>query len=143
MPEARQIAQKLRNSETQKLRTEIRRILGLCFGESKKPVQHRGAGELSRLAKQPRSGCGLDWSEATQRSVVGVQVLAVGVACTPATWRTRVWAAPTVLTSPLGGARSRYTDAACGAKARQLANSPHRLFNYFQMLVQGLSMPLS
>ena len=38
---------------------------------------------------------------------------------------------------------SEYTDAACGAKARQLANSPHRLLNYFQMLVQGLSMPLS
>ena len=106
MPEARQIAQKLRNSETQKLRTEIRRILGLCFGESKKPVQHRGAGELSRLAKQPRSGCGLDWSEATQRSVVGVQVLAVGVACTPATWRTwGVGQSPTVLARPLGVAQ--------------------------------------
>ena len=38
---------------------------------------------------------------------------------------------------------SEYTDAACGAKARQLANSPHRLLNYFQMLVQGLSMSLS
>ena len=42
--------------------------------------------------------------------MVGVQGLAVGVACTPATWRTRVWAAPTVLTSPLGGARSRGVD---------------------------------
>ena len=100
--------------------------------------------------------------------MVGVQV-AAGVACTPATWRTRVWAAPTVLTSSQG-ARSRgvdvpkalilggygfiatngfgtkcseYTDAACGAKARQLANSPHRLLNYFQMLVQSLPVALS
>ena len=103
MPEARQIAQKLRNSETQNFRTEIRRILGLCFGESKKPVQHRGVGELSRLAKQPRSGCGLDWSEATQRSVVGVQVLAVGVACTPATWRTGCGAKPHGVSKTLGG----------------------------------------
>ena len=38
---------------------------------------------------------------------------------------------------------SEYTDAACGAKARQLANSPHRLLNYFQMLVQSLPVALS
>ena len=73
----------------------------MSFEEPKKPDRTKGAGELSRLAQQPRSGHGLDWSEATQRSVVGVQVLAVGVACTPATWRTRVWAAPTVLARPL------------------------------------------
>ena len=46
-------------------------------------------------------------------------------------------------TNGFGTKCSEYTDAACGAKARQLANSPHRLLNYFQMLVQGLSMPLS
>ena len=47
----------------------------MSFEEPKKPVRTKGAGELSRLAQQPRSGHGLDWSEATQRSVVGVQVL--------------------------------------------------------------------
>ena len=48
-----------------------------------------------------------------------------------------------IATNGFGTKCSEYTDAACGAKARQLANSPHRLLNYFQMLVQGLSMPLS
>ena len=47
----------------------------MSFEESKKLVRTKGAGELSRLAQQPRSGHGLDWSEATQRSVVGVQGL--------------------------------------------------------------------
>ena len=50
---------------------------------------------------------------------------------------------PLIATNGFGTKCSEYTDAACGAKARQLANSPHRLLNYFQMLVQGLSMPLS
>ena len=40
--------------------------------------------------------------EATQRSVVRVQEV---FPCTPATWRTRVWAAPTVLARPLGVAQ--------------------------------------
>ena len=48
-----------------------------------------------------------------------------------------------IATNGFGTKCSEYTDAACGAKARQLANSPHRLLNYFQMLVQGLSMSLS
>ena len=52
-----------------------------------------GAGNLSRLAKQPRSGLAFTGWRTTQRSVVGVQE----VFPAPATWRTRVWAAPTVL----------------------------------------------
>ena len=62
-----------------------------------------GAGNLSRLAKQPRSG-GLYWLEATQRSVVGVQGLSRRRRLHPATWRTRVWAAPTVFDKPPRGA---------------------------------------
>ena len=73
----------------------------MSFEEPKKPVRTKGAVELSRLAQQPRSGHGLDWSEATQRSVVGVQVLSRRRRLHPATWRTRVWAAPTVLARPL------------------------------------------
>ena len=61
-----------------------------------------GAGNLSRLAKQPRSGLAFYRLEATQRSVVRVQEV---FPCTPATWRTRVWAAPTVLARPLGVAQ--------------------------------------
>ena len=57
-----------------------------------------GAGNPSRLAKQPRSGLALQ--------VGGDPTLVVRVQevfpCTPATWRTRVWAAPTVLARPLG-----------------------------------------
>ena len=59
-----------------------------------------GAGNLSRLAKQPRSG-GLYGLEATTLCGKG----AGGFPCTPATWRTRVWAAPTVLARPLGVAQ--------------------------------------
>ena len=47
-----------------------------------------------------------------------------------------------IATNGFGTKCSEYTDAACGAKARQLANSPHRLLNYFQMLVQRLSVSL-
>ena len=61
-----------------------------------------GAGNLSRLAKQPLAAWPLQ--------VGGDPTLAVRVQevfpCTPATWRTRVWAAPTVLARPLGS-RSR------------------------------------
>ena len=59
-----------------------------------------GAGNLSRLAKQPRSS-GLYRLEATTLCGKG----AGGFPCTPATWRTRVWAAPTVLARPLGVAQ--------------------------------------
>ena len=48
-----------------------------------------------------------------------------------------------IATNGFGTKCSEYTGAACGAKARQLANSPHRLLNYFQMLVQGFSVSLS
>ena len=50
-----------------------------------------GAGNLSRLAKQPRSGLAFYGLEATTLCGKG----AGGFPCTPATWRTRVWAAPT------------------------------------------------
>ena len=61
-----------------------------------------GAGNLSRLAKQPRSNAAFTgWRR--QRSVVRVQEV---FPCTPATWRSwRVWAAPTVLARPLGVAQ--------------------------------------
>ena len=58
-----------------------------------------GAGNLSRLAKQPRSLYSL-WRLEASASVVRVQGR---FSCTPATWRANaVWAAPTVLTRPLG-----------------------------------------
>ena len=57
-----------------------------------------GAGNLSRLAKQPRSLAFTGWRR--QRSVVRVQEV---FPCTPATWRTRVWAAPTGVGKTLGG----------------------------------------
>ena len=62
-----------------------------------------GAGNLSRLAKQPRSGLAFTGWRRPNASVVRVQEV---FPCTPATWRTRVWAAPTVLARPLGS-RSR------------------------------------
>ena len=62
-----------------------------------------GAGNPSRLAKQPRSGLAFTGWRRPNASVVRVQEV---FPCTPATWRTRVWAAPTVLARPLGS-RSR------------------------------------
>ena len=59
-----------------------------------------GAGNLSRLAKQPRSGLAFTGWRRPNASVVRVQEV---FPCTPATWRTRVWAAPTVLARPFGG----------------------------------------
>ena len=60
-----------------------------------------GAGNLSRLAKQPRSGLAFTgWRRPNARGKG-----AGGFSCTPATWRTRVWAAPTVLARPLGVAQ--------------------------------------
>ena len=61
-----------------------------------------GAGNLSRLAKQPRSGLAFTGWRRPNASVVRVQEV---FPCTPATWRTRVWAAPTVLARPLGVAQ--------------------------------------
>ena len=49
------------------------RPLSISLGVAKRS-EADGAGNLSRLAKQPRSN-GLYWLEATQRSVVGVQGL--------------------------------------------------------------------
>ena len=61
-----------------------------------------GAGNLSRLAKQPLAAWPLQVG-GDPTFVVRVQEV---FPCTPATWRTRVWAAPTVLARPLGS-RSR------------------------------------
>ena len=61
-----------------------------------------GAGNPSRLAKQPRSGLAFTGWRRPNASVVRVQEV---FPCTPATWRTRVWAAPTVLARPLGVAQ--------------------------------------
>ena len=75
-----------------------------------------GAGNLSRLAKQPRSGTAWPLGlEATTLCGKG----AGGFPCTPATWRTRVWAAPTVLARPLGS-RSRGGKCAVGTHLRVL-----------------------
>ena len=60
-----------------------------------------GAGNLSRLAKQPRSGLAFYRLEATQRSVVRVQE----VFPAPLPRGERGWAAPTVLARPLGVAQ--------------------------------------
>ena len=99
MPRNSSEVQKLRN---QKLISEIRRILDMSFEEPKKPVRTKGAGELSRLAQQPRSGHGLDWSEATQRSVVGVQVLSRRRRLHPCHVANVGWGqSPTVLARPL------------------------------------------
>ena len=59
--------------------------------------------ETCQGLRSNRLRLGLYRLEATQRSVVRVQEV---FPCTPATWRTRVWAAPTVLARPLGS-RSR------------------------------------
>ena len=132
-----------------------------------KTIRSGRSRNLSRLAKQPRSGLAFTGWRRPNALWLGCRV-AAGVACTPATWRTRVWAAPTVLTS---SPRGRVVGGRCakgthfrgygfiaanglaqsvvstpmqpvgeGSSARQL---PHRLLNYFQMLVQGLSMSLS
>ena len=50
------------------------RPLSISLGVAKRS-EADGAGNLSRLAKQPRSSNSLYWLEATQRSVVGVQGL--------------------------------------------------------------------
>ena len=74
--------------------------LSISLGVAKRS-EADGAGNLSRLAKQPRSGLAFTGWRRPNALWLGCRV-AVGVACTPATWRTRVWAAPTVLTSPPG-----------------------------------------
>ena len=127
-----------------------------------------GAGNLSRLAKQPRSGLAFTGWEATQRSVVGVQgcrrrrlhpchVANAGVGSAHGFDKlprgrvaggrcakgTHFRGYSFIATNGFGTKCSEYTDAACGAKARQLANSPTGYLTIFQMLVQGLSMPLS
>ena len=122
--------------------------LSISLGVAKRS-EADGAGNLSRLAKQPRS-LGLYWLEATQRSVVGVQGLSrrrrlhpchvanagvgsahgvdkpprgrvVGGRCTKGT---HFRGYGFIATNGFGTKCSEYTDAACGAKARQLANSP-------------------
>ena len=60
-----------------------------------------GAGDLSRLAKQPLAAWPLQVGGDPTLCGKG----AGGFPCTPATWRTRVWAAPTVLARPLGVAQ--------------------------------------
>ena len=60
-----------------------------------------GAGNLSRLAKQPLAAWPLQVGGDPTFQGKG----AGGFPRTPATWRTRVWAAPTVLARPLGVAQ--------------------------------------
>ena len=55
---------------------------------------------MSRLAKQPRSGLAFTGWRRPNACGKGAGGFSP---CTPATWRTRVWAAPTVLARPLGG----------------------------------------
>ena len=62
-----------------------------------------GAGNLSRLAKQPRSGLAFTGWRRPNASVVRVQEV---FPCTPATWRTRVGQRPRCWQDPWGS-RSR------------------------------------
>ena len=127
-------------------------------GRSRKPV---------KACEATAQRLGLYWLEATQRSVVGVQGLSRRRRLHPCHVANAGGAAPTVLTSPQG-ARSRgqmcqrhsfqglwfyscerfgtkcseYTDAACGAKARQLANSPTGYLTIFKCSCRA-SMSLS
>ena len=73
----------------------------LHLRESSKTIEADGAGNLSRLAKQPLAAWPLQVGGDPTLCGKG----AGGFPCTPATWRTRVWAAPTVLARPLGVAQ--------------------------------------
>ena len=66
--------------------------LSISLGVAKRS-EADGAGNLSRLAKQPRSGLAFTGWRRPNALWLGCRV-AVGVACTPATWRTRVGQRP-------------------------------------------------
>ena len=71
----------------------------LHLRESSKTIEADGAGNLSRLAKQPLAAWPLQVGGDPTLCGKG----AGGFPCTPATWRTRVWAAPTSVGKTLGG----------------------------------------